>query len=469
LRLSGDARVETHYRQTGWRKIDGELLYLHAGGAIGANGIRDDIMVDLPEALQRITLPAPATGKELCEGLKRVFDLLDLGEPGPLTAMLGAVFRAPVGKTGFSLWLNGKTGTRKSTLAALGEGFFAPTTTHDELPGNWKSTGNALAELQFLAAETLLVIDDYVPQAGRERILIDAAERVVRGGANHAARQRLRPDGTLRPARVPRCLTVITGETIPDGHSLRARMITVAMTENSLPISPALSEAQALAANGLFASVMAAWIMHLAKLNPATVRERWGHPQTVHHEHPRVNQNIHELVCTLQDVLLWGEEVGAFRPDETEAIATRLEEGMTAVVEEQVAVMAQASPVERFFRLLRAALAGGQAQICYPSQSVAYGDMDGKMVGWATNDNEVWLLPENSLAVVRSFAREAGEPWPEGLELGRALKDAGVLLDSEPPHTTARRSVKGSRYRVWVMSKDSLTDPAERQQVGSSS
>ena len=38
------------YAHTGWRKLDGRWLYLHAGGAIDGAGDVRDISVDLPEA-----------------------------------------------------------------------------------------------------------------------------------------------------------------------------------------------------------------------------------------------------------------------------------------------------------------------------------------------------------------------------------------------------------------------------------
>jgi len=46
------------YRQTGWREIDGQQVYLHAGGGIGA---RAAVQVDtqLHSTLARFHLPAP--------------------------------------------------------------------------------------------------------------------------------------------------------------------------------------------------------------------------------------------------------------------------------------------------------------------------------------------------------------------------------------------------------------------------
>src|SRR5262249_21741596 len=41
------------YAHTGWREIDGDTWFLHAGGALGANGHRTDIEVDLPGQLSQ--------------------------------------------------------------------------------------------------------------------------------------------------------------------------------------------------------------------------------------------------------------------------------------------------------------------------------------------------------------------------------------------------------------------------------
>jgi hypothetical protein len=47
------------YKHTGWRKINGTWVYLHAGGAIGPHGTAAGIDVVLPPALERYVLPSP--------------------------------------------------------------------------------------------------------------------------------------------------------------------------------------------------------------------------------------------------------------------------------------------------------------------------------------------------------------------------------------------------------------------------
>jgi hypothetical protein len=57
--LSGDVPRRTVYAHLGWREVDGRWLYVHAGGAIGADGPVSGVEVSLPKELRRFELPAP--------------------------------------------------------------------------------------------------------------------------------------------------------------------------------------------------------------------------------------------------------------------------------------------------------------------------------------------------------------------------------------------------------------------------
>ena len=63
-----------------------------------------------------------------------------------------------------TMWLEGITGSLKSTIAALflsHFGNFART----NLPGAWSSTANALEKRAFALKDVMFVIDDYAPGA----------------------------------------------------------------------------------------------------------------------------------------------------------------------------------------------------------------------------------------------------------------------------------------------------------------
>ena len=62
-----NARVYTH---SGWREVDGQWVFLHAGGAIGASGQFPDVHVRLPGALVRYELCLPSTPEALVASVR---------------------------------------------------------------------------------------------------------------------------------------------------------------------------------------------------------------------------------------------------------------------------------------------------------------------------------------------------------------------------------------------------------------
>lgn len=94
---------------------------------------------------------------------------------------------------------------------------------------SWLSTENALEELTFVAKDAVVVIDDFKLGGTMNEVqsFHRKADRIFRAVGNHAGRQRLTRDGKLRPDRRPRGLVLSTGEEIPRGESLRARLLIV--------------------------------------------------------------------------------------------------------------------------------------------------------------------------------------------------------------------------------------------------
>src|SRR5205823_14509137 len=110
--------------------------------------------VDLGPELSRYRLPSIAGN--LVEAIKTSLRLLDLA-PLRITAPLwAACFRAPLVSAfpqDLSLWIEGKTGSMKSTLAALFLSHFGEFD-RVHLPGAWSSTANALESRAFLLQDS---------------------------------------------------------------------------------------------------------------------------------------------------------------------------------------------------------------------------------------------------------------------------------------------------------------------------
>src|SRR5206468_8843973 len=133
-------------------------------------------------------LPAPGEGDELTSAIRATLRILDLAPDRVTAPLLGAVTRAVIGETDFSLHVTGPTGMGKSELAALGQQHYGALLDARHLPGTWISTGNALESLAFAAKDALLVVDDFVPGGTSDDAsrLDREADRVLRAQGNQS-------------------------------------------------------------------------------------------------------------------------------------------------------------------------------------------------------------------------------------------------------------------------------------------
>jgi hypothetical protein len=144
LQLSAEVEEHTIFTQTGWREVRGRPVYLHAGGAIGAEGRLLEVDVELGPPLRLFALPDVGTGRTLRDAVRASLNLVDLAPRPVMTALLGATYRAVVPvPVDFSVHLVGPTGAMKSSLAAVVQCHFGSDFRHDRLPGSWSSTVNA--------------------------------------------------------------------------------------------------------------------------------------------------------------------------------------------------------------------------------------------------------------------------------------------------------------------------------------
>ena len=197
-----------------------------------------------------------------------------------MVPLMAAAIRALLGKCELSIHLVGPTGVFKTELAALIQQCYGPAMDALHLPAAWSSTANALEGMAFLAKDAVLVVDDLAPGGSATEVsrIHREAGRVFRAQGNRSARRRMRPDATLRPAKPPRGLLLSTGEDVPIGQSIRARVNVIEVNANDIDAGK-LSECQADAAAGLYASMTAGFVRWLAvgtKIKPSGIAAHIG-------------------------------------------------------------------------------------------------------------------------------------------------------------------------------------------------
>ena len=265
-RLSENVRRRALYTHTGWRKLENGWVFLHGGGAIGADAVAGaDVEVELDANLERFVLPEPPEELHLIQAVRASMQLLGVA-PLPITGPLFcAVWRAPLGKNDLAIHVAGASGAGKTSLTALVQQHFGSGMSYREPPASWESSENALEELAFQAKDTVLSVDDFVPKGDRQELrrYHAKADRLFRSQGNRSARQRMRADGSLRPARPPRGFVVSTGEEIPESVSVGARRVDLFVKKTAVNWDR-LKTCQADASGSLYSQAMAGYIRWLA-------------------------------------------------------------------------------------------------------------------------------------------------------------------------------------------------------------
>ena len=476
--LSGAIPERCVYTHTGWRKVDDGWVFLHAGRAIGTVV---EIIVDLPSDLARFALPTPPTGDPLREAVRASLALLDVAPDEVTVPCLGAIYRAVLGDIDFTLHLAGPTGAGKTELAALAQQHFGPTMDSRHLPASWLSTGNALEGLAFQAKDVLLVVDDFAPTGTSSDVqrYHKEADRIFRGQGNQAGRGRMRPDGSLRPAKPPRGLILSTGEDIPRGQSLRARGLFLELGPNDLDWQR-LSKLQQDAAKGRFAMAMAGYLQWLAAdyetiqstLAAETIALR--ELATGDRTHRRTPGIIADLAVGLQYFLRFSVECGAITDAEEQALWERCWNALLVASAAQSTHHQDAEPTGRFLQLLVACLGSGRGHLAatagdLPKRPQAWGWREssvgignsargewraqGQRLGWVADD-DIYLEPDAAFAAVQEMGNQLGEPLTIlSKTLNKRLAERGLLRSQESVRNrhTVRRVIEGARRYVLHM------------------
>ena len=488
--LSGDVPRRVVYGHTGWRKIGDAWVYLHAGGAIGAGGALEGVPVALDRALSRFELPAPPDGAELVKAVRASLRFLDLGPNRITVPILAAVYRAALAGADFSGCLTGETGAFKTELAALAQQHYGQGMNSRNLPASWLSTGNALEGLAFAAKDALLCVDDFAPTGSTADVqrYHREADRLIRAQGNSAGRARCRVDGTVRPDRSPRGLILSTGEDVPRGHSLGARLFNVEIKKGD--ISPAkLTEAQHDAEAGLYAASLAGFLRWLASryadvlagLRQEHAALRGRALADADGQHARTPGIVADLALGMRYFLDFAAEAGAITAAERETLAKRCWAALGEMAAAQAEHNQAAEPSGQFLRLLNAVIASGRGHLAGPVgeapgnperwgwRCVLSGGGEhareewrpqGHRVGWVDGE-DVFLEPAAAYAEAQELARETGETLPVSPRtLWKRMGERGLLAsrDASRQRYTVRRRLGGhDRQEVLHFRADTLS------------
>jgi hypothetical protein len=473
------------YRHSGWMRRAGADFYVHSAGAIGAAGSVTDVLTRLEDRQQFLSLPAPSQGDELRRAIRASLQFVELGPSAVVLPVLAAVYRAPLGEVNFSLHLVGPSGVFKTEMAAIAQQHFGAGFTSAQLPASWLSSANALEKTAFLWKDALMVVDDFRPGSGSDanRAHRDA-DRLIRGQGNRAGRGRMQQDTSLRPALYSRALLLSTGEDVPSGQSLRARMLILEVAPGDIR-SDILAAMQANGAEGHLAAAMAGYVQWLAPRRALLEEHRadlllaFREQARTPDGHRRTSDLVGDLYFGADQFTSYAQERGALSPDEAASLLSSILSSLQSAAETQLAHQVEGEPAARFVELLTSALVSGSAHLdgerageAPPNPSAWGWRMDaqgypptwrsqGPWIGWIDGDGDsVYYEPGAAYKAANRQADGRGEISVQQKTLGKRLKELGHLVTSDPGRSTARKAHGSTRLHVLHMRAEAFQAPA---------
>jgi hypothetical protein len=493
-RLSGQKVKRTVFQHTGWRTINGKAVFLHAGGGIGARGSVKGIDTQLDPALRNYLLPEPPQGEQLATAVRASLKMLDLYPDRITFPMHSAIWRAKLGECDFTLFPSGRTQSGKTVLTALAQQHDGAAWSRKKLPASFLGTPGSIELQAFCAKDNLFTIDDFKPSGSavdRQRMHA-LAERLFRGMGNQSTRSRLTADITLRPSKPPRCLYLSSGEEVPQGHSLRARLIVIEMAPGDLRSKALLTECQRDARNGLYAEAMAGFVRWLAprieesgKMLEAEIDALRQASDDGSNVLLRSPDNVYQLAAGFKVFLSFAVQMRAIDKTKAEQLWNRATAAYAELIGAQERQQEASDPARQFFELLAGIFQSGDAHIAAtsgapPESPIEWGwvqSRDGQWIpsgprlGWIDTDG-LYLKPRPTYNALRHFALRAGENLlPPADTMWLRLQQA-KLLDSTGEKSrgtkfTIRHYCEGGRPDVLYIHRSSLllmtdqTDPSD--------
>jgi hypothetical protein len=433
------------YTHTGWAKVKGEDTYLTATGGINKDGLDTEITVQLPHELSRYALPSPAKNKAAFLSSLR---LVNIGPRPAMWTMLLSTYRAATSAADFAVHLAGRTGTFKSEITSLFQSHFGEKMDARHLPASWNSTANAIEHLSYRAKDALFVLDDFVPIGTQYQVrqLQKNADQIIRAQGNQSGRSRLTDVSSMQTTYFPRGVILSTGEDIPEGHSVRGRMMIVELAPGDIGRET---------------------------IGQLTKKFRDENLELGHTRTPTIVGN---LLATLHLLYEYAVEEGFVTIEQMEDVVKKGTEAIKEAAKMQAQYLETADPVNAIFETLSQMFSSGfahartknggipkNAQNWGWTEKATAGEMPtyqshGPRVGWVDYDSDEFLLDPGALVLLKKHSN--GKIAVTNQTLMKRIKEAGQLTrtDDSRQRNTVRCTCEGHPHQVLALPIASFTD-----------
>jgi len=454
-------------------------VFLAPGICISKDGVARNYHCKLPSIYKSYNLSKPAASKKLKRKvLKKVLRIFGLSLKNPthgavLLAWVMAGALSLIERPKCTIVVVGKSGTRKSSLAALGLNFAGTEFQTDNLVGNFFSTENSLEQMLLTLGGIPVVIDDFNPD---ENIniskKIEVLDRLVRaiGNGTFRLRKNEMDNSDIRP---PSAALLITAEVVPKlDDSANARIFYSDIYPDDIDLK-LLTELQKDAKDGVFMSVYATCIVYIISNRDEVaknffadkesaakyLRDRYAVPKY------RVAENFSSMMAAIKFILRLSVKYEAIPMDEAKTLYRDCIKAVALTTSRQNEIITTVNHLNGISNAFEMALLDG---VCHfkdfhdgsvislvnHSSGNIKDCSDSGFAGWldrstgdayVDRDFDVAAITPYLSSSLSSLAQKGGSAF------WRGIKQMGLLITTDPGRgrNSIRKTIRGEKRVVY--------------------
>ncbi|MFN3562716.1 MAG: DUF927 domain-containing protein [Chloroherpetonaceae bacterium] len=446
--------------QTGFMRIDDQLVYCTHQNIISKTPTRNlTVELDSEIAKYHIAKPDETLLEQARQTSLALLNVADHHITIPLwTSMYMSVLKEFL-QPNFALWLYGQTGSFKTTLATLFLNHFGNFTHNDLL--TWNATSNSLERYLHTLKDVPAIIDDYAPMADNyaAQKVEQTIMRVIRDVGNGSGRARMKYDTSLATVYRPRAFVICTGELLPDGESILARLMIINVKREQVNMELLKSMN---AKKHLLQACMHDFIMFVInnydEVKKACDEIFQEYREELHsaERHARLTDAIANLMTALTITMQYFVDSRTISDKQAQTIMMNALQVMLANADQHVKEQRNENPVMLFFETLESLITANKCALVMRNGVGVLGGTE--TVGLIDNDNLYLNMKEAYRAVVKS-CRDSNKRFPlKEASLVKMLDEQELIVLKEAGRTTTRIQENGVRYRVIAISRHKLEE-----------
>lgn len=457
---SENAEQQFIYQQTGWKKIGNAWHYLLPGDSkfnVSLKGKLESYCGEQTFSKSDLETVYSMT-KTLLAPKEIIYILLAFTFLAPLIEFLRQAQCMPK----FVLNIIGRTGTRKSTLAALFLCFFGIFNAGN-LPMSFRDTSNSIIQNAFALKDVLTCIDDFHPcSRDDERKLTSTMQALVRAYGDRTGRGRLRKDSSAMESRPPLGNAIVTSEFPPDiGESGTARYFLLELKDSDINLN-ILSLFQEHAEQGVFRRVMfgyTEWIRKkflqedkIEKEFVKTLKESFAAYQSDFIQtgiscHGRVPEMTAELRIGMKMLLWFLEDNKVIAESAAKNLDNELKQILYRLAQRQSENIKSDKPSVVFVKKLYALIESGAVSVTHKDLSIGEDPYPRIFIGFE-DEHYLYLNKDIAYRHVKVLCNEQGEIFSlTSKALLKTLAEDGLIKTSQGSNAVSvRYARKNSRY-----------------------